>query len=112
LKGRVCPGPASRGAGEGRRGCRAGRRCRRGRACTWRIRVQAAATRIQGALQNLGHEIGRDTIAKILKEAGVEPAPDRQRGTTWKEFLKSHWEVLAAADFFTVEVWTALGLIR
>ena len=65
-----------------------------------------------GALQNLGREIGRGRIAKILKEAGVEPAPDRQRGTPWKEFLTSHWEVLAAAGFFTVEVWTARGLIR
>jgi hypothetical protein len=31
---------------------------------------------------------------------------------TWKEFLKTHWEVLAAIDFFTVELWTAKGLIR
>ncbi len=31
---------------------------------------------------------------------------------TWKEFLKAHWEVLAATDFFTVELWTAKGLIR
>jgi hypothetical protein len=23
-------------------------------------------------------------------------------GMTWREFLKAHWEVLAAADFFTV----------
>ena len=69
-------------------------------------------TRIQGALQNLGHEIGRGTIAKVLKEAGVDPAPDRQQRTTWKEFLRAHWEVLAAADFFTVEVWTAQGLVR
>jgi len=69
-------------------------------------------TRIQGALMNLGHEIGRGTIAKILKEAGVDTAPDRQRKTTWKEFLRSHWDVLAAADFFTVEVWTAVGLVR
>jgi transposase len=69
-------------------------------------------TRIQGALQNLGHEIGRGTIAKVLKEAGVDPAPDRQKRTTWKEFLRTHWDVLAAADFFTVEVWTALGLVR
>jgi hypothetical protein len=67
-------------------------------------------TRIQGALQNLGHDIGRGTIAKVLKEAGVDPAPDRQKKTTWKEFLRAHWEVLAAADFFTVEVWTATGL--
>jgi putative transposase len=69
-------------------------------------------TRIQGALQNLGHEIGRGTIAKVLKEAGVDPAPDRQKRTTWKEFLGAHWQVLAAADFFCVEVWTALGLVR
>ncbi len=26
--------------------------------------------------------------------------------------MRSHWEVLAAADFFCVEVWTALGLVR
>ena len=69
-------------------------------------------TRIQGALQNLGHEIGRGTIAKVLKEAGVDPAPDRQKRTTWKEFLRTHWDVLAATDFFSVEVWTALGLVR
>lgn len=31
---------------------------------------------------------------------------------TWKEFLKTHWDVLAATDFFTVELWTAKGLIR
>jgi hypothetical protein len=69
-------------------------------------------TRIQGALQNLGHEIGRGTIAKVLKEAGVDPAPDRQKRSTGKEFLRTHWDVLAAADFFSVEVWTALGLVR
>jgi putative transposase len=69
-------------------------------------------TRIQGALQNLGHEIGRGTIAKVLQEAGVDPAPDRQKRTTWKEFLRTHWDVLAAADIFSVEVWTALGLVR
>ena len=69
-------------------------------------------TRIQGALQNLGHEIGRGTIAKVLQAAGVDPAPDRQKRTTWKEFLRTHWDVLAAADFFSVEVWTALGLVR
>src|SRR5713226_8947766 len=32
--------------------------------------------------------------------------------TTWTEFLKTHWDVLAAADFFTVEVWTGTGLTR
>src|SRR5258708_33867569 len=32
--------------------------------------------------------------------------------TTWKEFLTHHWELIVAADFFTVEVWTARGLKR
>lgn len=31
---------------------------------------------------------------------------------TWSEFLKRHWNVLAATDFFTAEVWTMRGLIR
>lgn len=68
--------------------------------------------RIQGALGNLGHEVGRGTIANILKRNGLEPAPERNRKTTWKEFLRQHWEVLVAADFFTVEVWTRRGLTR
>jgi hypothetical protein len=59
------------------------------------------------ALANLGHDVGRGTIATILKQHGIEPAPERQKRTTWREFLKAHWDVLAAADFFTVEVRTA-----
>jgi putative transposase len=60
--------------------------------------------RIQGALSNLGHELARSTIADMLKRHGVEPAPERKKQTTWKEFLAQHWDVLVAADFFTVEV--------
>ena len=56
--------------------------------------------------------MGRGTIAAILRQHGIEPAPERRNGTTWREFLKAHWEVLAAADFFTVELWTATGLTR
>jgi putative transposase len=68
--------------------------------------------RIQGALANLGHEVGRGTIADILKEHGLEPAPERERKTTWKEFLSRHREVIVAADFFTIEAWTRKGLTR
>ena len=66
-------------------------------------------TRIQGALANVGHDVGRGTIAANLKQHGIEPAPERQKRTTWQEFLKAHWDVLAAADFFSVDVWTATG---
>src|SRR5262249_5294774 len=68
--------------------------------------------RIQGALANLGHEVARGTIANLLKEHGLEPAPERERKTTWKEFLCRHREVIVAADFFTVEAWTRRGLTR
>ncbi len=69
-------------------------------------------TRIRGALANLGHRVARGTIANILKQHGIEPAPERLKKSTWREFLQAHWEVLAAADFFTVEVWTRSGLVR
>ena len=69
-------------------------------------------TRIRGALANLGHRVARGTIANILKQNGIEPAPERLNKTTWREFLQAHWEVLAATDFFTVEVWTRSGLVR
>ena len=52
------------------------------------------------------------TIAQILPRRGIEPAPERSRQTTWKEFLARHWDVMVAADFFTVEVWTRRGLQR
>jgi transposase len=68
--------------------------------------------RLQGALSNLGHEIGSSTIADILQRHGIKPAPERNRKTTWKEFLARHWELIVAADFFTVEVWTRKGLQR
>jgi hypothetical protein len=55
--------------------------------------------RIQGALSNLGHEVGRGTIAEMLARHGMEPAPERERKTTWKEFLTQHWDLIVAADF-------------
>ena len=68
-------------------------------------------TRIQGALANLSHVVGRGTISNVLKRNGIEPAPERSRRTTWSTFLRAHWKVLAASDFFTVEVWTPRGLV-
>jgi GNAT superfamily N-acetyltransferase len=68
--------------------------------------------RIQGTLANLGHEVGRGNIADILKDHGLEPAPERERKTTWKEFLLRQQDVIVAADFFTIEAWTRHGLTR
>jgi transposase InsO family protein len=69
-------------------------------------------TRIRGALANVGIDLGRSTIARILEEAGLTPAPERGERTRWSTFLKSHWHSLAAADFFTVEVLSLRGLVR
>ena len=66
-------------------------------------------TRIQGALKNLGHRVGRSTIARILRADGIPPAPERP--TSWQTFLRAHWGEIAAADFFTTEVWTWHGLV-
>jgi hypothetical protein len=68
-----------------------------------------AYRRIQGTLSNLGRALARITIAEILERHGIEPAPERRRKTIWKDFLTQHWELMVAADFFTVEVWTRQG---
>jgi transposase InsO family protein len=69
-------------------------------------------TRIRGGLQHLGHDVARNTIKAILKNHGIEPAPERGTKTPWITFLAAHWDGLAAADFFTVEVLTWRGLVR
>src|SRR5215510_7760705 len=68
--------------------------------------------RIQGALANLGHRIDKLTVRNILRRHHLDPAPQRRKaGMSWAQFLKLHWEVLAATDFFTVEVATWHGLV-
>jgi putative transposase len=69
-------------------------------------------TRIRDGLKSLGHDIARNTIKAILKDHGVEPAPEPGTKTPWKTFLAAHWDSLAAAAFFTVEVLTLRGLVR
>ena len=67
-------------------------------------------TRIRGALSNIGHEVGRNTIARILQDHGITPAP--RRGMSWRTFLQAHWDVIAASDMLTVEIWVGRALVR
>jgi putative transposase len=67
--------------------------------------------RIVGALANLGYTVSDQTVGNILKRHGMAPAPERKTTTTWKEFIRTHMDVLVATDFFTAEVWTTAGLI-
>jgi hypothetical protein len=63
------------------------------------------------ALANLGYQISDRTVGNILRRHNIEPAPERSRATTWNEFIRSHMDVLAGVDFFTVEVLTWRGLV-
>jgi hypothetical protein len=42
----------------------------------------------------------------------MDPAPERERKTNWKEFLTQHWDLIVATDFFTIEAWARGGLQR
>ena len=65
--------------------------------------------RIQGALKNLGHRVARSTVATVLQAYGMGRVPERPM--SWGTFLAAHWGAIAAADFFTTEVWTVRGLV-
>jgi transposase InsO family protein len=67
--------------------------------------------RMVGALANLGHTLSDQTVGNILKRHGIPPVPERQTMTAWKEFIRTHMDVLVATDFFTAEVWTLGGLV-
>ena len=69
-------------------------------------------TRLRGALKNLGHELGRNTIKRLLAEHGIAPAPERGKSMSWSTFIKAHWGAIAATDLFTVEVMNPFGLVR
>ena len=67
--------------------------------------------RIVGALANLGYTVSDQTVGNILKRHGLPPAPERKKTTTWKDFIRTHLDVLVATDFFTAEVWMLGGLV-
>jgi putative transposase len=60
-------------------------------------------------LRNLDHRVARSTVAKVLRDNGIPPAP--RRPSSWRTFLRAHWGQIAGADFFTSEVWTPRGLV-
>jgi len=58
--------------------------------------------RIKGECQKLGIAVAATTVKKVLRAAGLEPAP-RLSGPSWSEFLRSQAEGILACDLFTVE---------
>ena len=69
-------------------------------------------TRLRGALESVGYQVGRNTIKRILKEQGIEPAPARRKQYSWATFIKAHLGAITACDFLTVEVLNWTGLVR
>jgi len=67
--------------------------------------------RIVGAMTNLGHQLSDQTVANILRRHNLLPAPKRKQAIRWSDFIRSHLDVLAGTDFFTVEVLTLKGLV-
>jgi hypothetical protein len=55
--------------------------------------------RVHGELLVLGVKVAASTVWEILKDAGIDPAPERA-SSTWADFLRSHAEALLACDFF------------
>ena len=69
-------------------------------------------TRIKDYIVYLGYKIGETTVKNILLENGLDPEPSKKKKTTWRDFIRSHWNVLASCDFFSVELFVRGKLVR
>jgi putative transposase len=58
--------------------------------------------RIKGECRKLGIRVAATTIKKVLRAAGLDPAP-RRDGPSWSEFLRAQADGIWACDFFTIE---------
>ena len=65
--------------------------------------------RIHGELLVLGVKVAASTVWEILKDAEIDPAPDRT-STTWATFLRSPAQAIIAADFFDTVTLTGARL--
>ena len=63
--------------------------------------------RLHGELLVLGVKVGASTVWEISKEAGIDPAPERN-SSTWASFLRGQPDALLACDF--LETITLSGM--
>jgi putative transposase len=61
--------------------------------------------RIVGELRKLGIDVSATLVRSVLADAGIPPAPQRNR-LTWRSFLRQQGDSIVACDFLTVDtVW-------
>ena len=65
--------------------------------------------RLHGELLVLGIKVAASTVWKMLKEAGINPAPERAC-STWADFLRSPADALLACDFLETVTLTGAQL--
>ena len=58
--------------------------------------------RIVGELRHLGVRVSASTVQRLLRQAGLGPAP-RREGPSWSTFLRDQTRGVLACDFFSVE---------
>jgi putative transposase len=58
--------------------------------------------RIHGELLGVGYKVAPSTVWRILRDAGISPAPTRS-GQTWRAFLEAQASTILAVDFFHVD---------
>lgn len=68
--------------------------------------------KITDQIEYLGYKVSKTSVKNILIENGFDPEPDLTVISTWHEFIKSHLDVLAACDFFTIELLVGRKVIR
>jgi putative transposase len=59
--------------------------------------------RIQGELLRVGHRVSASAIRRIRKALKIPPAPRRDTGTTWRQFLHTQAATMLAAGFSHVD---------
>jgi putative transposase len=67
---------------------------------------------IHGELKKLGFKVSWQTVRRIMIEHGLMDDPKHTKKMNWTTFIKSHFESMAACDFFSIEAWTPNGLVR
>src|SRR5258705_13123309 len=65
--------------------------------------------RLHGELLVLGVKVAASTVWEILREAGIDPPPQRS-SSTWADFLRSQADALLACDF--LDTLTVTGARR